>query len=753
MRMFFSTLCIALSFCVYAQGTLNITIKILEKGGMPYSGAKITLKEVTGLARLDLTTNSSGIVTTKLEVGKEWNIFINGYQSKKSIEMPEAGHGEMSMTETYNPELFKRLSQQVYTRKGFSESPTNFIPNQAPPQGQGVLTIEVVDRSDYAQKNIRVGLVDVNTKTVMVATTDSKGKARFFGKLGQTYDVDVANVLNLSFTDLPKMEGIEVTETIRYEAPKFNEIRKNDTIWQDLKGITEPPSGFQYFKLEVIKNGGPAKKEAVYLWDVKGTEVYTGYTNDDGLIELMLPIRRKYMVDFEYEKDVDVVDLSESYGRSTRSMLLTYVPNPRLEHPELFIPKPDQIFLKNFQSFTAKQYPKTKRVGVHAKFSGKVNANSKEAVLEIGVNTNWKPVAPPLNISIVIDRSGSMAGYERIERLKEALMAMIPKLPADATLSILAYDTEMSVILEPQQIGNSAQKINQLINDIQPGGGTSMLETMKKAYGFVKQNYNPNAVNKVILMTDGWDENEVAVLEDAQKPFLDIECSTIGIGSSFNYALLTILANNGKGKLFYVNSPESYDSVFVKGMVASLSPVATNVTIEVEFNDRIVFKHLYGYKPINESTNPAIFKLPNLYTESSEIALAKFDLVNPDSTIENQPVIVRAKYFCPETGKEETTTETIFLDWEPYTGTHELIADAEIKKLYLIAILNQSIKVMADLFMEGKNDEAKQVLIRAREQVKSIYTDARDKDINALLKSLDEYLDAFKNLAKKNSNK
>lgn len=753
MRLFFSIICLILFSTLYAQGSLTVSIKILEKGGSPYSGAKVTLKEVTGLAKLELVTNSSGVVTTKLEVGKEWNIFINGFQSRKSIEMPEAGHGEMSMTETYNPELFKRLSQQVYSRKGFTELPSNFVANQVPPKGEGVITIEVVNRSDYAQKNIKVGLVDVNTKTVLTATTDSRGKARFFGKLGATYDIDVANVLNIGFTDLPTLEGIEVTETIRYEAPSFVETRSNDTIRQNLKGIIEPPSGYQYFKLEVLKNGGPGAHELVYVWDVKGTEVYTGVTDENGILELMLPIRRKYMIDFEFEKDVDVVDLSQSYGRSTRAMTLTYIPNPRLEHPELFIPKPEQLFLKNFQTFTNKQFPKTKKVGIHARFLGKVNAKSKEAVLEIGINTNWKPAAPPLNISIVIDKSGSMAGYDRIERLKESLMLMISRLPADATISIMAYDDVAFEILPPQKIGSSAQKINALINEIQPGGGTSMLDAMNKAYQFVKQNYRPTAVNKVILMSDGWDANEVSILENAQKLFPEIECSTVGIGESFNYALLSILANNGKGKLFYVNSPESYDSVFVKGMIANLSPVATDVTIEVEFNNQIVFKHLYGFKPILESSNPAVFKLPNLYSESTEIALAKFDLINPDSTIENQPVVIRAKYYSPETGKEELTEEKVFLQWEPFTGDLELIADTESKKLYLIAVLNQSIKVMADLFVAGKNEEAKQVLLRAREQVKAIYTDAKDKDINALLRSMDEYLESFKNLAKKNSRK
>jgi hypothetical protein len=209
------------------------------------------------------------------------------------------------------------------------------------------------------------------------------------------------------------------------------------------------------------------------------------------------------------------------------------------------------------------------------------------------------------------------------------------------------------------------------------------------------------------------------------------------------------LANNGKGKLFYVDSEGSYDSVFVKGMLANLSPVATNVTIEVEYNNKIVFKQLFGYTPVDDKSNPIQYKLPNLYSNSCEFALAKFDLNNPDSTIENNPVIIRVKYLAPETGLEIVEVEKVYLDWEPYTGEMEMIADRETKKLYLMAIINQSLKVMADQFSLGNAEAARLTIENCKAQVKAIYKEASDPDVNGLMRSLEEYLTAFKNLAKK----
>jgi Ca-activated chloride channel family protein len=730
---------------------MKCTLKFVDHKNAPLSGAKVTLKETSQKGKVELVTNSLGVVTTTLSVGKEWAIFVNGFQMRRLIEIPENGEGTMSLTDTYDPEMSKRFAMQDYVRTGYTVSNSTYEKGKQPPKGYLLDIIYVVTKQGQPVTDVEVAMVNVATKTKMIATTDYSGNAYFWVKTGEKYDIDVDGKLNISFADMPKEEGLEITETVRFQPATFSQKIKNDTIVQDLKGEIEPASGYQYFRLQVFKDGVEAVNEDVYLWDVKGTEVYQGVTNAEGILEMMLPIRRKFMIDFNYQKDVDVVDLSMSYGggSSTRNMRLSYIPDPKLEHPELFIPTPDQLVLQDFHTFANKQYPKKKKVGIYASFQGKVNAQSKEAILEIGINTNFKPSQAKLNIAFVIDRSGSMAGYDRIERLKDALVEMMPKLPADATISILTYDDVMNIVLNPQKIGTSAQTITNLISEIQPGGGTNMLETMNKGYEFVTANFDPKAVNKVILMTDGWDVNEVQVLVDAQAKFPKIECSTIGIGKDFNYALLSILAEKGKGKLFYVESEGSYDSVFVNGMVANLMPVAVDVTVEVEYNDKIVYKHLYGYQPLNADKNPATFKIPNLYTESTEFALAKFDLINPDSTIENQPVIIRVQYTNPESGLKEVSEEKVFLDWEPFTGEMELIADKQNKKLYCIAILNQSIKVMSDLFAAGNVEEAKLTIQRAKDQVKEIYKDATDKDINQLMRSLEDYLQAFKNLAKK----
>lgn len=360
----------------------------------------------------------------------------------------------------------------------------------------------------------------------------------------------------------------------------------------------------------------------------------------------------------------------------------------------------------------------------------------------------------PLNICFVLDKSGSMAGYYRIERLKEALSGLIQKMDPNSIISIVSYENNMKIILKPKKLGSRRGAIITQIESIQAGGGTNMLEAMKTGYDFVKQNYLPEGNNRIVLLTDGYDENEVKVLVDAQTPYNSkIQCTTVGVGESYNYALLKQLASHGGGMLHFIGSSEQFDSVFNTQLMGIMSPIATNVSLEIEYNKKIIYKHLYGLEGLEQSKSKTSFKIPNLYSGANNVALVEFDLVNPDSTIEKQAVIIRIKYKDYETKKWIKIEEKAFLKWDKYTGQMKIATEAETKKLYCIAIMNQALKVMADAYGAGNTTKASTVLERTHKQVKDLYPKSSDKDISSLLSKMDQYISVFENIANKEKKK
>src|SRR5574341_764290 len=79
---------------------------------------------------------------------------------------------------------------------------------------------------------------------------------------------------------------------------------------------------------------------------------------------------------------------------------------------------------------------------------------------------------PPLNVSVVLDRSGSMQG-DKIAYVKEAAEFLVRQLSADDLFSLVAYDSSVSVVVPP---GTALYKDNiiQAIKRLQPAGSTNL---------------------------------------------------------------------------------------------------------------------------------------------------------------------------------------------------------------------------------------------------------------------------------------
>ncbi len=737
----------------FAQGSLELTVRVLTNKGVAMPNANIRLYEPSINETVNIVTNSAGIAKTTLNMGLEWQVFINGVKADKLIRIPQSGMSMQSITETFDPELQKRMATQTYNRSNLKPVIQNNAARLPNKPGSTTIEVNVKSRHGFVQPGVNVYLLNTKDRTYYGALTDGRGTARFVVPSSSSFDVDIESCLNIGMADLPNRDGILFETDFVYDKLDIDENINGDTIIQDLKGKTAAASCRAFYKLKIQKHGKPSAYENIYLKEINGVKVFRLKTDKQGEVSALLPFGKMYMINFDFQVDVDVIDLTKAYGQANGSMTLNYIPDPKLEHPELFIPDSNSLFLVDFENFLKKQYPKPqlpKKVNVIAKFLGKVNVSSKEAVMEIGYTAIGAEKNTPLNICFVLDVSGSMAGYYRLERLKTALAGLVAKIQTDAIISIVTFESGMHVILEPQKLGSNKGRVIKLINDLNAGGGTNMLEALKTGYGFVAKNLIPKGNNTVILLTDGFDENEVQVLVDVQKPYNSkIVCTTIGVGEGYNYALLKQLVSNGRGLLHFVGEADDFDNLFSTKLLTLLKPVATDVTIEIEYNKQIVFKHLYGPKPVTEKSKWPKFQLPNLYSGSNNVALAKFDIVKPDENIEKQPVIVRVSYVDEETGKKVVEEQKVYLEWEPYTGMPELIVDAEVKKLFCIAIINQGIKKMSDLYSVGNHKEAQKTLERTKEQVMELYPGAREKEVDALMVSLDSYLVAFRNLAKK----
>jgi len=209
---------------------------------------------------------------------------------------------------------------------------------------------------------------------------------------------------------------------------------------------------------------------------------------------------------------------------------------------------------------------------------------------------------PPVNLTLLVDVSGSMHSEDKLPLAKQALKLMLEEMDPADTISIAVYAGAAGEILPPTPVSDK-RKIVAALENLQAGGSTAGGEGLRLAYSLAEQGLKKDAVNRVMLLTDG-DFNvgitDSEQLEDfiSRKRESGIYLSVLGFGrGNYNDALMQKLAQSGNGTASYVDTLSEARKVLADDLGGNMFPIADDVKIQVEFNPaRVAEYRLIGYE-------------------------------------------------------------------------------------------------------------------------------------------------------------
>jgi Ca-activated chloride channel family protein len=209
---------------------------------------------------------------------------------------------------------------------------------------------------------------------------------------------------------------------------------------------------------------------------------------------------------------------------------------------------------------------------------------------------------PPLNLTFLIDVSGSMDDPDKLPLAQKALNILVDQLRPEDRVSLAVYAGRAGAVLAPTP-GNQKLKIRCAINALHAGGSTAGGEGLALAYAMAEQGYAKQAANRVVLMTDGDFNVGVAdprKLEDfvAEKRKTGIYLSAYGLGGgNYNDTMMQTLTQAGNGTAGYIDTLDEARKLFHDDFSSSVFPIADDVKIQVEFNPaRVAEYRLIGYE-------------------------------------------------------------------------------------------------------------------------------------------------------------
>ncbi len=209
---------------------------------------------------------------------------------------------------------------------------------------------------------------------------------------------------------------------------------------------------------------------------------------------------------------------------------------------------------------------------------------------------------PSANLVFLIDVSGSMDHPDKLPLVQNSMRLLLDSLEPEDTVGIVVYAGAAGTVLEPTPV-KEKRKILAAIERLRAGGSTAGAEGIRQAYLLAEAGYDKDAVNRVILATDG-DFNVGITDTNELKSFVERErekgicLSVLGFGmGNYNDALMQALAQNGNGNAAYIDSLDEARKVLVDEAASTLFTIAKDVKIQVEFNPaRVAEYRLIGYE-------------------------------------------------------------------------------------------------------------------------------------------------------------
>jgi Ca-activated chloride channel family protein len=189
-------------------------------------------------------------------------------------------------------------------------------------------------------------------------------------------------------------------------------------------------------------------------------------------------------------------------------------------------------------------------------------------------------VRMPLNFALVIDHSGSMKGA-KLRNVREAVKMVIDRLEPTDYISVVIFDDTAQVII-PSMPANDKPGMKAAIDRIQDAGGTTMSLGMIQGLGELRRWNIPNAVNRMILLTDGVTYGDTdrcrQLARDAAASGISIY--PLGIGSDWDEGLLDDVGQlSGGMPAEFIRSPENAMMIFEQQIQSAVAVAVRNATL------------------------------------------------------------------------------------------------------------------------------------------------------------------------------
>lgn len=317
---------VALCFVFFAlqafsqNATTDLHLRIEDDNQKPVSYTLIDFTDKTTGAVTKLKTDHLGKIITNVKNNQIYAVGFEGFPEYMTIAIPEKTLSYYTATVVFNPP----------TRSSVSFLPPDTIiqklpKNVQPDNEKTVVKIKIVDLNMRALPNMTMSLFSQKQNKVFRAEDDGNGLVLFKIEPGN-YLVSIGDLVNYQTVEIKHKQGLILTQMLRFVPTEIRETEQNDTITQRVDSYTKATSE-RVLVVATVKDFDKRRLEGedVFLDQYGGNKVYKAVTDSRGEVRFLVPKGKRYTLNMQYERDIDIMDFPHVQGLRTSRYEFSYV--------------------------------------------------------------------------------------------------------------------------------------------------------------------------------------------------------------------------------------------------------------------------------------------------------------------------------------------------------------------------------------------------------------------------------------------
>lgn len=213
-------------------------------------------------------------------------------------------------------------------------------------------------------------------------------------------------------------------------------------------------------------------------------------------------------------------------------------------------------------------------------------------------------VQMPVNLSMVLDRSGSMSG-EKLSNMKQAVKMVLDMLQPHDIVSLIIFDDKVDILAASQPASNEAG-LKQQVDGIKDRGGTAMSKGLNAGLTEIRKGLAAGRVSRIVLLTDGQTYGDEQKCKDlaAACGRDGVAVSAFGLGTDWNSALLDAIGQASGGNADFIDQPHKVQAEFAKALQSMQGTVVSNAQMLLRLVQGVSARRVWRVVPLIQALSP-----------------------------------------------------------------------------------------------------------------------------------------------------